>query len=359
MQQRTAGRASARAGAGIFLWFGVVGSAWAGPYSGPTDTAHAIDAAIPAGSADFLAWADAIDTSRTAFAPRGSTTISTTGFNSLGDLDAAQIAAGDSPGFLTVTFSTGVGNGPGADFAVFENGFVFPAVPNLFAELAYVEVSSNGIDFARFPSVSTNTTFVGTFGQAFAGFDATNIYNLAGKHAQGFGTPFDLDDLLGDASVVSGAVDLDNIAYVKLVDIPGDGSFLDSQGHGILDAWLTTGTGGFDFRLPAGQGVGVLHAAAGAGLRGDYNGSGQVEQGDLDLVLLHWGQSGETPPAGWSQDFPSGLIDQEELDGVLLHWGGTAETAVAGGGVLVPEPASVLLWVAGGVVCRRRRGGVG
>lgn len=234
-------------------------SAQAGLYSGPTQTAHPIDAAIPAASPLFTEWANAIDASRTYFAPRGSTTISNTGFNSLGDLDAAQIAAGDSPGYLTVTFPRGIRNGAGADFAIFENGFAFGTPNGLFVELAYVEVSSNGSDFARFPSISTNTTPV-TGSGAFAGYDMSNVYNLAGKHAAGFGTPFNLDDLLTTAAVIGGAVNLNSIQYVRLVDIPGNGSFLDSLGNPILDNWMTTGTGGFDFRLPAQQGIGVIHA---------------------------------------------------------------------------------------------------
>jgi hypothetical protein len=231
----------------------------AGLYSGPTDTTNAIDPAIPSNSARFVDWANAIDASRTHFAPRGSTTITNTGTNSLGDLDAMQIASGDSPGYLTVTFPHGVRNGAGADFAIFENGFAFGSPNGLFAELAYVEVSTNGTDFARFPSISTNTSPV-TGSGAFSGFDTTNMFNLAGKHASGFGTPFDLSDLSSNPLVTRGLVDLNNIQFVKLVDIPGNGAFLDSQGHPILDNWLTTGTGGYDFQLPAGKGVGVLNA---------------------------------------------------------------------------------------------------
>lgn len=243
---------------------GFSGHATAGIYSGPTDTAHPVDPAIAAGDGRFVEWADAIDASRTAFAPRGSTSISTTGFNSLGDLDATEIANGDAPGFLTVTFPTGIRDGAGADFAVFENGFTFgtntDGTDGLFAEFAFVEVSSNGSDFARFDAISLNTEALpGGFGSAFSGFDVTNVYNLAGKHAGGFGTPFDLAELSGDPLVVGGQLDLDDIQYVRLVDIPGNGSFLDSQGNPILDNWLTTGTGGFDFRLPVGQGVGVIN----------------------------------------------------------------------------------------------------
>ncbi|NLX12534.1 MAG: PEP-CTERM sorting domain-containing protein [Phycisphaerales bacterium] len=233
---------------------------YAGMYSGPTDTSHAIDPAIPSNSPLFVEWANNILPlgEGTYFAPRGSTSISLTGYNSLGDLDATQIANGDSPGYLTVTFPTGIRDGAGHDFAVFENGFTYGSPNGLFAEFAYVEVSSNGVDFVRFDSISTNTAPVAGSG-AFAGYDVSNVYNLAGKHASGYGTPFDLAELVDKELVLNGLVDLDNIQYVRLMDIPGNGSFLDSQGNPILDNWMTTGTGGFDFRLPAGQGVGVMN----------------------------------------------------------------------------------------------------
>ncbi len=90
---------------------------------------------------------------------------------------------------------------------------------------------------------------------------------------------------------------------------------------------------------------------------GDYNGNGLVEQGDLDLVLQNWGRDTADlgVPGGWINDFPQGLVDQAELDGVLLNWG---DTAVPGfDGVVVPEPASLLL-AGGGVALSltRRRG---
>jgi len=235
--------------------------------SGPTDIAHSIDPAIASSSTRFVEWANAIDPTRTAFAPRGSTSInqSPTAFHSLGDLDATQIANGVSPGFLTVTFPTGVRNGSGADFAVFESGFTFGSntrgVPSLFAEFAYVDVSTNGSDFARFPSISTNSGPT-TGSGAFAGYDVTNVYNLAGKHAAGFGTPFNLDDLRSNTLVTAGLLDLNNIQFVRLFDIPGSGAFLDSQGRPIFDNWLTTGSGGFDFRLAVGLGIGVLNVTA-------------------------------------------------------------------------------------------------
>jgi hypothetical protein len=74
-----------------------------------------------------------------------------------------------------------------------------------------------------------------------------------------------------------------------------------------------------------------------AGIIGDYNGNGVVEQADLDLVLLNWGDQTPPVPSGWIVDSPRGAIDQAELDAVLLNWGATA------GGVSTPEPATVTL----------------
>jgi hypothetical protein len=50
------------------------------------------------------------------------------------------------------------------------------------------------------------------------------------------GDAFDLKDLKDNPSVISGLVDLDNINFVKLIDIKGDGSSIDSHGNPIYDA---------------------------------------------------------------------------------------------------------------------------
>lgn len=151
------------------------------------------------------------------------------------------------PGTLTLGFDSPIFNGPGADFAAFENGFINASTGDTFAELGYVEVSTNGTDFARFPSISLTAGPVGGYGS----IDPANVYNLVGKHVnaygQSWGTPFDLDDLASQTIVMSGVVDLNDINYVRIVDIPGDGSFTDSEGNPIYDAWHTFGSGGVDF----------------------------------------------------------------------------------------------------------------
>jgi hypothetical protein len=175
----------------------------------------------------------------------------------------------DAPGSITLGFSVSIYNGVGADFAVFENGFSGSGT-TLFAELAYVEVSSDGVNFARFDSISLNTAPSATAG-TFQYYDVTNIYNLAGKHASNWGTPFDLDQLAGNALVAAGLLDISAVRYVRLVDVVGtgplqengstiDGIARDSLGNPILDNWVTFDSGGFDYLgVPTGA-VGVIHA---------------------------------------------------------------------------------------------------
>ena len=186
---------------------------------------------------------------------------------SLGDVDPPDDAV--SPGRITLTFDVDIADGPGPDLAVFENGFgSYPDA--IYAELAYVEVSTNGEVFARFPSLSTLPYEPG--GYAF--FDVSDCYHLAGKHPAGWGTPFDLSELAEDEAVLSGLVDLQDIRYVRLVDIPGYGTqggafagYTDSQGRPIHDNWPTFDSGGFDL-----DAVAVLRAVETGGDDDDSNG---------------------------------------------------------------------------------------
>ncbi|MBC2594171.1 hypothetical protein H5P28_07840 [Ruficoccus amylovorans] len=201
---------------------------------------------------------------------------------SLGDLDTAAIEAGIEPGSLTISFSKPIRNFSGADFAVFENGFVSnyntggTGIGGVWAELAYVEVSSNGRDFARFPSVSLIPSPVGPYGSV----DPGNIYNLAGKHVNAYGdswgTPFDLQDLANHELVLNGTVDLDDITCVRLVDVPGSGDFLDSLGNPIYDGWVTWGSGGADIEAVGalGQSLSYEEWNGGRGLSRDDDSDG-------------------------------------------------------------------------------------
>ena len=153
--------------------------------------------------------------------------------------DIVCLGAGGS---ITLTFDQAITDGDGYDFAVFENSF-----NDTFLELAYVEVSSDGENFFRFDNDSQTSSSVGGFGAV----DPTNIDGLAGKYRQGYGTQFDLSDLSYDA----GLLDIDNIEYVRILDVIGDGTYTDTSGDVIYDPYPTTGSAGFDL-----DAIGVINA---------------------------------------------------------------------------------------------------
>ncbi len=156
------------------------------------------------------------------------------------------VSLGDG-GSALVTFERPIRNGEGPDFAVFEND-----VSGGFLELAFVEVSSDGIHFVRFPATSLTQTETQTGSFAFT--DPTFINNLAGKFKIGYGTPFDLEELADSANL-----NIDSIVYVRIIDVVGNidpqYATYDAFGHIVNDPWPTDfASCGFDL-----TGVGVIH----------------------------------------------------------------------------------------------------
>ncbi|MEM1211163.1 MAG: PEP-CTERM sorting domain-containing protein [Planctomycetota bacterium] len=192
----------------------------------------------------------------------------------LGEPDGETVSLGDAssvqgPGSITVGFAKAITNGVGADFAVFENAFLgFTDDSFVFAELAFVEVSTNGVDFARFPTTSLTTVpdpigapIISTdldafFGRDFALIPSAGVDGFAGVDVTNEGTPFDLETLATDPLVVSGDLDLTEVNFVRLIDVPGDGRFTDSSGNPIFDSFDPGNvSGGFDL-----DAVGVINA---------------------------------------------------------------------------------------------------
>ncbi|HVU85802.1 MAG TPA: hypothetical protein VHD36_00675 [Pirellulales bacterium] len=162
------------------------------------------------------------------------------------------VSLGDG-GSITLGFNKPITNGPGSDFAVFENGFLSGGVGQAFLELATVAVSSDGVNFFTFPAVSETqtTTQVGGFGL----LDASNLYDLAGKYIAGYGTGFDLSELAN----VSPLLNVNDITQVKITDVVGsiDPQYgtKDSLGNLINDPWTTPfNSSGFDLNA-----VGVIN----------------------------------------------------------------------------------------------------
>jgi hypothetical protein len=71
----------------------------------------------------------------------------------------------------------------------------------------------------------------------------------------------------------------------------------------------------------------------------DFNADGAVDQGDLDMVLLNWGEF--LLPGTWPHQQPD-VVRQSSLDAVLLAWGDVSPAKLMGTSA-VPEPSAMLL----------------
>ena len=174
----------------------------------------------------------------------------------VGAANGNLVSLGDS-GVAVLTFAQAIGNSTGPDFAVFENGFANPQNgEEAFLELAFVEVSSDGVNYFRFPARSLTQTMQQL--SSIAGQDysnARNIHNLAGKYTSGNGTPFDLAELAGKPGL-----NINSVTHVRIIDVIGSvgahASF-DDSGSKINDPYPTLfPTGGFDL-----DAVAVLNTA--------------------------------------------------------------------------------------------------
>ncbi len=186
------------------------------------------------------------------------------GFTTVGDANSAVGPAGQAgvvslgdAGTATLTFANPIYNGPGFDFAVFENGF-YTNNPLAFLEFAFVEVSSDGVNFVRFAATSNiqDTTQI-----PMTGVDCALVNNLAGKYTAGYGTPFDLDELKNEAGL-----NVDQITHVRIVDVVGSVAEQfathDHLGHKVNDPYPTAfASGGFDL-----DAVGVIHTTGTTGV---------------------------------------------------------------------------------------------
>ena len=156
-------------------------------------------------------------------------------------------------GMATVTFASPICNREGPDFAVFENGFANAQNPNLwFLELGFVEVSSDGENFFRFPAYSNTQTVTQLDGMGC--IDPSQIHNLASKYGAMYGTPFELDEVPDDP-----LLDKEHITHVRIIDVIGnidpEYATYDCQGNPINDPWPTPfASCGMDL-----DAVGVIH----------------------------------------------------------------------------------------------------
>lgn len=161
--------------------------------------------------------------------------------------DSFSVCSLGNGGSITLFFTQGIKNGPGFDFAVFENGFK-KADGSIFMELAFVEVSSDGENFIRFDNLSLLQEPV----NEYQSISDRTVFGLAGQAPNSgnnnYGCCFDLNWLVKKEEVFKGQVDLQNIQYVRIRDINGnpDNTNSDSFDQPIYDPWPSQASTGFD-----------------------------------------------------------------------------------------------------------------
>jgi len=309
----------------IWMFMGFCAVCTAGPYAPAAGQPGSAAIPIPADVNDisvFVGWANG------AVVERGPKRIDdpSPGFVSHGEPNDALgfpetatqsiegvVSLGDG-GVATLTFEKPIADGPGYDFAIFENGFTVIAPNGLFLELAFVEVSSDGIHYEQFPAVSLTQTE--TQIPNLGSIDTTNIHNFAGKYRRGYGTPFDLDEIRD----VNDLVDVTAITHVRLIDVVGTLQYeyasYDSLGNIVNDPWRTDfSTGGFDL-----DAVGVIHQKT---LPGDINGDGIVNLIDYAVFSMAW-QSVPTDPQ-WNykcdlEPFINDLVNMDDMRVLMSQW---------------------------------------
>ncbi|MCR6639457.1 MAG: DUF4465 domain-containing protein [Sporocytophaga sp.] len=176
-----------------------------------------------------------------------------------GKAGAGLVSLGDS-GYATLTFDMPIRNGEGPDFAVFEYSF-----EQAFKELAFVEVSSDGEHFFRFPAASYTDPVTHQIDQAGSNayLSENLLNNLAGKYNGEYGTPFDLEELKD----VEG-LNMNAVTHVRIVDVVGSINPLyaskDAEGKSVNDPWPTPfPSSGFDL-----DAIGVINTGVPAGIVG-------------------------------------------------------------------------------------------
>jgi len=222
----------------------------------------------------------------------------------LGRPDALANSLGNG-GFAQLGFNVVIGDGPGADLIVSENPFGSFTTPlESFAEMVFVEVSSDGVTFARVPNAYYGAAqSPGAYGfvnvGSYEGMAGATPINTSATDpldiVDAGGDAIDLADLANDPLVQSGAVALNAITQVRLVDVR-DGIDKDSRGVTIFDP----GLGSADI-----DGISVIHHT------GNIDPTGPT----VDVVIPKDGafEISVDDPDGW-----------QDLDPATLHaalWG--------------------------------------
>ena len=166
-----------------------------------------------------------------------------------GSTDTYSLGTGGS---LTLHMEPPLVDGHGADLLVCENPFYVTGTLQSFAETAFVEVSTDGVQFARMPNNYTGPSeplpsFTGIHPARYRGFAGAMPVSASPPLVDPLDLPaaggdaFDLAELEDHPLVLAEQLDLADVRYVRLVDVEA-GVDLDSAGHLVFDAGIGNGS---------------------------------------------------------------------------------------------------------------------
>lgn len=251
---------------GIITYFG-------GGINQPGNLSISVDGKLSDGSyINFAGWATGVS----GYSPTNVPAMWRNTENALGKATADDtwdvVVLGDA-GSITLTFGAPICNGDGYDFAVFEN-----SLNDTFLEFGFVEVSTDGSHFVRFPSIYLGSEPVGRQYRRQRKQRPHQRYNLGCKYMIGYGNGYDLEELkivsdyiaetkgtgecqfsdeyIADFEANYSYLDLGNVNYVRIVDVVGDGNTASILSERRYTTPIPpTGSPGFDL-----SGVGVINA---------------------------------------------------------------------------------------------------
>jgi hypothetical protein len=166
-----------------------------------------------------------------------------------GSTDVVSLGVG---GTLTLEMDPAVLDGAGADLMVCENAFYVTGTLQSFAEVAFVEVSSDGEHFARLSSNYTGPQeplpiFTGIHPARYRGFAGVMPVSAHPPEVDPLdvtaagGDLFDLHELVDDPLVQADLLDLGDIRFVRIIDVEA-GAAVDTAGHTVFDCGVGFGS---------------------------------------------------------------------------------------------------------------------